>query len=446
MDHTVGSVLNGRMPTGRTPPPIIPSTDPGIPRDRAFDSTFSLLAGGYDFISSRCASTGCSAFASRLLLRRVVFAKGADAARMFYAPGRFTRRGATPPTALLLLQDRGSVSILDGPAHRHRKGMFLHLLDDPNVHAMAACLEEIMEKALLRWSSAGTFCFHDEIVTLLCEAACSWMGIGLEARRLDALTAELSAMISGAGAVGPRNWRAMMLRARTERWAREKIREARNAAEPTNAPLAVIALHRDADGSLLPEEVAAVELINILRPVVAVGRYITFGLLALHEHRTATREINWEDERSVARFLHEVRRFYPFFPFTGGRVLEPFQWRGHEFRRGAWVILDLYGTNHDPALWDSPSRFDPTRFLREKIDPFNLIPQGGGSHDRGHRCPGEGLTLALMRSAIGFMVRRVRYRLPAQDLTISRHRFPTLPQSRLRMTDVRPEERSSEQA
>jgi fatty-acid peroxygenase len=93
-------------------------------------------------------------------------------------------------------------------------------------------------------------------------------------------------MVEGAGAAGPRNWWGMLPRARTERWIQDIIARVRifelEVAEGTAAH--VIAWHRDLDGELLATEVAAVELINVLRPTVAVARFVTFAAWALHEH------------------------------------------------------------------------------------------------------------------------------------------------------------------
>src|SRR5699024_1154959 len=125
-------------------------------------------------------------------------------------------------------------------------------------------------------------------------------------------------------------------------------------------------------------ETAAVELLNILRPIVAVARFITFAALALHEHPAARDALQGGSKKARHQFAQEVRRFYPFFPFVGGRVLEPFQWRGHHFNHGDWFLLDLYGTNHDPRLWDEPQVFDPERFAAGGVNEYNFIPQGGG--------------------------------------------------------------------
>ncbi|MGI8725350.1 MAG: hypothetical protein ACR2J1_08375 [Methyloceanibacter sp.] len=93
-------------------------------------------------------------------------------------------------------------------------------------------------------------------------------------------------MIEASGSIGPRNWRAQWLRGRCERWARDIIEDVRSGKlryDPT-APVRVIAEHREPDGSFLTTDAAVVELINVLRPTVAVARFIVFIALALHEY------------------------------------------------------------------------------------------------------------------------------------------------------------------
>ena len=93
------------------------------PRDRAFDNTLRMLADPYRFVSTLSAQLGSDVIETRILFRKAVCAVGDEAARVFYHPDRFTRRGAIPVTALLLLQDRGSAATLNAEAHRHRKRM-----------------------------------------------------------------------------------------------------------------------------------------------------------------------------------------------------------------------------------------------------------------------------------------------------------------------------------
>ena len=76
----------------------------------------------------------------------------------------------------------------------------------------------------------------------------------------------------------------------------------------------VIAWRREPDGKPLSSGTAAVELINILRPTVAVTRFVAFAGLALHDHPKWRRRFETGTEADLEPFVQEVRRFYPFFP------------------------------------------------------------------------------------------------------------------------------------
>jgi fatty-acid peroxygenase len=92
------------------------------------------------------------------------------------------------------------------------------------------------------------------------------------------------------------------------------------------------------------------------------------------------------------------------------------------------VLLDLYGQDHDPDLWDDPYAFRPERFLGHDIGEFELIPQGGGDPRTGHRCPGEDVVVALL-SALAVRLAQLRFDVPEQDLSISLRRVPARPAS-----------------
>jgi fatty-acid peroxygenase len=224
----------------------------------------------------------------------------------------------------------------------------------------------------------------------------------------------------------------LLLRSRTESWARDLVARVRDGRldAPPDSVLQAVASYRDVDGQPLDVRTAAVELTNVLRPTVAIGRFIAFAALALHRYPACRTTIQSGDPGYLEMFVQEVRRFYPFFPSVGGRVRQAFEWEGHHFAEGTWVLLDLYGTNHDPRIWSDPESFDPERFRRWNGSAFNFIPQGGGDLRSGHRCPGERITIELMKEAVRFLCLEVEYDVPPQDLNIELSRMPAQPASR----------------
>jgi fatty-acid peroxygenase len=205
---------------------------------------------------------------------------------------------------------------------------------------------------------------------------------------------------------------------------------------PAGSAALAIAWHRDGEGSLLDTDVAAVELINVLRPTVAVARFVTFAALALYDHPECCPRVA-ADDAYLEWFVQEVRRFYPFFPVVGGRAAHEFEWRGHTFTKDAWVLFDLYGTNHDDRIWDAPEEFVPERFRTWDGSAYNFVPQGAGDLETGHRCPGERITIEIVKRAVRLLATRMRYEIPDQDLSIDLTRLPAIPESRMRLRNVR---------
>ncbi|QIB52690.1 cytochrome P450 [Pseudomonas sp. OIL-1] len=410
-----------------------------IPRDDTFDVSLALLKDGYRFISRRCAHYNTDAFRTRIMLRPVTCVMGEDAARMFYEPGRFTRKMSMPPMTLMSLQDVGSVMTLDGAAHEHRKKMFMSLMGPDSLGEIVSIFERNWRDRLSVWEQQPGITLHHEVEELLCRTVCEWAGIALQDAEVRDRTRELSAMIAGAGAVGPRNWKGLALRARTEHWARDLVDQVRAVPSSTGPerPIEILARHREPNGELLSTKTAAIELLNLLRPTLAVARFVTFIALALHRHPDYRDKLLQDEARWLEPFVQEVRRFYPFFPLIAGNATEAFDWRGEHFSKGSWVVLDIYGTNHDPRIWDQPTRFQPERFEQWNQSPYNFLPQGGGEFFPGHRCAGEWMTVELMKSATRLLTKGMSYEVVPQDLSIDMSRMPAIPQSRFIISQIK---------
>ncbi len=409
-----------------------------IPKDSRPDSTLALLREGYAFVPERCRRLRSDIFETRLMLTRAICISGHEAAAQFYRRDRFTRRGGIPLPTLTLIQDVGSVMTLDGEDHRRRKAMFMRIMGPGSLGDIAGLTAEHWRASVRAWEREDEVPLFDAAHVPLCGAICAWAGLVLPHEEVVRRAREFRDMVEGTGSVGLRNLRGHAQRFRTERWMRgvvESIRSGRTEV-PEGSAAHVIAHHRDGEGELLPAKIAAVELINVLRPTVANARFASYAAHALHLNPEWRERLQASDD-DLEPFVQEVRRFYPFIPLIGGRVIAPFRWRDRDFVEGEWVLIDLYGTNRDERVWEEPEAFRPERFRERAIGPFDMIPQGGGDHADTHRCPGEWLLIEQLKTIVRLLVREMTYEVPEQDLGIDLGRMPALPNDRMRIRAVR---------
>lgn len=233
------------------------------------------------------------------------------------------------------------------------------------------------------------------------------------------------------GGVGPRHGRGKLARHRTEKWVGkliDQVRAGRQYARP-DSPLAAVAHFRNLDGELLSTRVASVELLNMVRPTIAIARFVAFEVVAMHEHPEWVPRLQSGDATAIEWFVQEVRRYYPFTPLLGARVRAPFTWGGYAFKQDQLVLLNVHGIDHDARQWEDPHQFRPERFADWNGSAFNLIPQGGGDHYHNHRCAGEWLTIEALKTTAMLLTTAMTYELPPQDLRVDLTRMPTLPAS-----------------
>lgn len=373
---------------------------------------------------------GVEMFQTRLLGRPVTVLRGPAAVRTFYDDRLFQRAGALPEPVVHTLFGAGAVHTLDGERHRARKAVLLQVARRDRVAWLCDDAHRAWHQARERWQRSARTVLFDDARRVLFTSACRFAGIPVNDREVPRLASWCTDLVDGFGSVGARNVRARVARQAMQRWAGMHIVRTRSRQHVHSDDLLHVISHAtEPDGTLLPTRVAAVELINVVRPTVATAWYVSFAAVALHEHpqwRTLVQQ------PAMARaFAQEVRRFFPFAPFLGALARTQFRWRGQTVPAGRMVLLDVYGTLHSPAWFDEPRQFDPQRFApgARPVDPLlTLIPQGGGHPGSGHRCPGEDVVLVHLSEAIDALA-RADVMLPAQDLGFSLRRMPTAPRS-----------------
>lgn len=338
------------------------------------------------------------AFAGRLLGRRTAVVRGPAGARLFYDGDVVQRRRGIPAPLAALLFGRGAVHGLDGQAHAERKAMFLDLLAGDRVAPVAEAAAADLRGRAAAWHGQQVVVF-DQLVEAYGAAVLRWAGIDCGPAQERRWSRRLAAIVDGfgfAGAAYPRAWAARLA---ANRWATRLVERTRlgRLSPPAGSALAVIA-----GTTSLSARVAGVELLNILRPTVAVAWPGTFAALAVAQApQWRERLVGPDADAARVAFGHEVRRVYPFVPALAGRTRCPVRAGDVELGRGDRIVLDVVGTDHDPQLWRDPGEFRPERFADLDPDPFGYVPQGGGDPAAGHRCPGEPLAVRLLAETVG---------------------------------------------
>lgn len=415
-----------------------------FPKEKGLENGLKVLREGYMYAPNRHKIYQSDVFETRLLGEKAMIIGGEEAAKLFYDESKFKREGAAPEPAISTLLGRGGVQQIDDDAHRNRKGMFLDLLASPDrVETWGKIIEKHLLIATKEWMKQKEITFYHESQKVLTRAVCEFAGVPLLEKDVEKRTKQLVGMFESPMAISHRHIQGRMARYQGNKWGESLIEQVRKGQlkPPRHTALYKIAWHENEKGERLETEVAAVELMNVLRPTVALSIYFAFVALSLHHFPEEKEKLNGPNPYYLHMFTQEIRRYYPFFPFNGAEVRHDFDWNGYHFEEGTLVVLDFYGTNHDSRIWEDPEAFIPERFEMWHQSPtdtvqFKLLAQGGGDYATGHRCPGEWNTIKAMEVVTDFLLNKISYEVPEQDLAYSLVKVPTMPKSGFVMKNV----------
>ncbi len=108
--------------------------------------------------------------------------------------------------------------------------------------------------------------------------------------------------------------------------------------------------------------------------------------------------------------IEEGMRLYP--PVWGvGRVVgEADEWEGYQLEPKTVVATLIYLLHRNPELWENPDKFDPDRFLPEKVKArprFQYIPFGAGPR----MCIGNHFAMMEMQLLLAVLLRDFNFEL-----------------------------------
>jgi len=417
-----------------------------MPKEEGFENGLKMIREGYTYIPNRNKIYQTDVFETTLMGQNAYCMGGEEAARLFYDTDKIKRDGAAPKFATQTLLGEDGVQTLDGEEHRNRKQYFLDLMTEERIDDWGKLVKKYLLKGAVEWMEKPSIVFYEESKKALTRAVCEWAGVPLPKSDVEKRTKQLSNLFENVAEMNPKMAKGVISRKTGTKWAEDLIKQVRaGELEPDeDTALYQIAFHTEIDGTIIDLHPAATELLNILRPSVAIAIYLNFVALTLHQfpdirHKLLLENVNGD---YYEHFVQEVRRFYPFFPFNAGITRKDFVWNDYKFEGDSLLVFDYYGTSHDKRLWENPETFNPDRFKAWEISPtdqvqYQLVAQGGGDYLGGHRCPGEWNTVRAMKVTAEVLTKEIDYDLPKQDLGYSMVDMPTWPKSGIIMENVR---------
>ncbi|MGM9902743.1 MAG: cytochrome P450 [Enterococcus sp.] len=394
---------------------------------------------GYKMLQELREEANAPVVKAKIFNKEAVIIYGENAAKIFYDPRNFKRKGAMPKMVLKTLFGKDGVQSLDGAEHHHRKAIFMDLMTPERMEEYHRIVDRVLKQQLEK--QQGTFELFDLSKIVLFTAICEWSGINLadySKEEINQLADYQISMISGTVTSPIDHFKGMDHRKKSEKWAQKLIEEARENPVPgkENVALYAFANATDLERNLLPIEIAAVELLNIIRPTVALTVWVDLMGHALFSRPDLRQQLKNDFANLQDPFIQEMRRYYPFFPMLPAFALRDVEVDGYLISKDSWVILDLYGTNHDERTVESPDAFLINRYVGKAKEisydeEYEMIAQGGGDFRKMHRCAGEWITLHSLRVFSDQLVNQFEFSVPEQDWTIPFNQFPTYPNSRV---------------
>jgi fatty-acid peroxygenase len=209
---------------------------------------------------------------------------------------------------------------------------------------------------------------------------------------------DLTAMVGGFATAGPRHWRARRRPGRREAWLARLVEGVRSGAAtvPDGSVVDVVARHRDAGGERLDPRTAAVEVLNVIRPTVAISWFLAFSGHALARWPQYRDRLASGDPAFAEAWADEVRASTRSRRSSAGARRARSSGTASGCRSTRWCCWTSTARTTTPACGTTRTRSGPERFLGREVGAFELVPQGGGDPRTGHRCPGERVTVAVL--------------------------------------------------
>lgn len=413
--------------------------------------TLAIAGNNHKFYKDRFAKYG-PIFKTRLFGVNFVVFSGHEGMHRFATDPAIERGGTDPISVRQIFVN--SLALIDGPEHKARKMVMLRAVQHRDaIERYLPRLERIMRTVIARWDtgrSATILPDLQEMSAMLTGALYTGDESEAHVREINTILAWMREAFSTAPIPipGTKYGNAMKGRKRLQEIIVDAIERHRNGSydDILSSMLAT------AKETGVPEEKLRGDLLHLM--FASQGGYfvpICLITMALGQHPDLMERAREEvlrispdgpvtmDQMDQCAYLErlskELRRYFAMNSATFfGKVKRPIEVGGYHIPAGWGAIGGIHITMRSSDVFEEPDRFDPDRFLPDRVAKRldgSYVPHGHGERT-GHKCPAEDIVAVAVKLYLVLMLRRYRWEIPPQDLTLSNELFP-LPVSGLQI-------------
>lgn len=414
-------------PTNRPLPP----GSSGLP---LLGETIPFLRDIFGFVGKRI---GQGVFRTHILGQPTVIMAGPEACALWVDESVIQREGAFPKPVRELF---GGVSlpVMDGEAHRIRKGLVMQAFTPQALASYLPKIDQSIAQTIERWSQQGEMRWADEMKRLAIEGICSTVFGLAPGAEMDAMLVDYRALLRGFTGLPvnlPGTDFGAAIKARDRILERLLILVQTRQSAPIDDGVSRLLAARGPGGEQIEHRDLCLELHHMVIAGLIVFAEFAATVLALDANPAILTRLRGEVTSAAPAgeigrqqlaampyldlFVMEVKRFCKNVPVSFGKAKQAFEYQGFRVPAGWLVFLAVGENNYWSGSFSEPERFDPERFApgREEHSkhPHAFVPQGPGSMVTGHKCAGYDFSTIFMQLFAARLVRDCDWKLSAQE-------------------------------
>jgi len=352
--------------------------------------------------------------------------------------GPLTPGGAATPRQRSLAYWAAGLFDLNDAEHRRARRLMLPAFHKKRVETYRDQMVALTRQLLDQWTPGTPRDVHAALIDLTMRIATSTLfgvdptgtgeRVGTAIQRSLALSFQPATLLVRVDLPGFPYRRFLDLVAQIELAVRQIIAEKRARGGDDGDVLSMLIQAQDEDGSHLSEDelVAHAELLFIAAHETS-SNALAWTLFLLSQHAQIVADLLDEldavlhgDAPTVdqlrpehnqlpllERVIKESMRVLPPVPWNARVAAQPSDLGGYHLPANTEVVMSIYHTQHDPALYPDPARFDPARWATHDYGIFEYVPFSGGPR----MCIGATFALMEIKIVLAMLLQRYRFEL-----------------------------------